>query len=97
MRRNEHIVSVKYEPKGQSGEEVKTGISGAVSQGNALTPEFYDLIYEADPGAENDDYYVTSADFIELHSQIKKDLVRGLVWYAVGLCFFMAGLVLVYV
>lgn len=96
MIRNEHNVSVKDGLSGQSGEEVKTGISSSVLHGNALTPEFYELIYEADPGAKNDDYYVTSADFIGLHSQIKNDLLRGLLWWAFGLCFFMAGLVLVY-
>lgn len=73
MRRNEHIVSVKDEPKGQSGEKIKTGISGSVLQGNALTPEFYELIYEADPGAENDDYYVTSVPFeIVMHAFIAR-------------------------
>ena len=96
MRRNEHIVSVKDEPKGQSGEKIKTGISGSVLQGNALTPEFYELIYEADPGAENDDYYVTSADFIQLHSQIKKNLVRGLLWWAFGVCVVMSGITFAY-
>jgi hypothetical protein len=92
MRRNEQNVSVKDELKGQSSEEFKMGISNSVLHGNALTPEFYELIYDVDPEAENDDYYVTSSDFIGLHTQIKKDLLRALRWWAFGICIVMTGI-----
>jgi len=96
MRRNEHNVAVRSEPTGQLGEEVRESISGAVLQTNALTPEFCELISEADPDAANDDFYVTSPEFVQLHSKIKKDVIRGLLLWAVSLCLFMASLVSVY-
>lgn len=96
MRRNEHNVSVRGQPIGQFGKEVRAGISGAVLQRNALTPEFYELISGADPDAANDDYYVTSPEFVQLHSKIKKDLIRGFLWWAASLCLFMAGLAFIY-
>ena len=72
-------------------------VAECASLGTRLTPEFFELIYDADPEAENDDYYVTSPDFVQLHSQIKKGLVQAWVWCAVTLCFFMSGLVSVYI
>ena len=96
MGRKERNVSARGEPTGEFGEEVMAGTSGAALHGHALTPEFYELISGADPDAANDDYYVTSPDFVQLHSKIKKDLIRGLLLWAVCLCLFMAGLASVY-
>ena len=96
MGRKEHNVSVTGEPTGQSDEEISAGISGAVLQRNPLTPEFYELIFEADPEALNDDYYVTSRDFVQLHSKIKKDLIRGVSWWLLANCLFIAGMVILY-
>ncbi len=96
MRRNQHNVSVRGESASQSGEEVRATIPGAVLQRNTLTPAFYELISKADPDAANDDYYVTSPEFIQLHSKIKKDFIRGLSLWAVALCLFMASLAYVY-
>lgn len=61
-----------------------------------LSPEFYDLISDWDPEAANDNYYVTSADFIELHSGIKTFLIRRLVWWAISVCVGMSVLFFVY-
>ena len=71
-----------------------SNMPGAVLRENALTPEFYELIYSADPEAANDDYYVTSEDFIHLHWQIKKDLIKGVSWWAIGVCATTAFLML---
>jgi hypothetical protein len=65
-------------------------------QKTELTSEFFDLIYESDPEASNDNYYVTSADFVQLHSQIRSDLRRSLFWWAIGLCGVLAGTSFVY-
>lgn len=80
----------------QSDEEIRGGFSELSLQKNALTPEFYELIFDADPNAVNDDYYVTSEDFLQLHFRIKKNLILGLIGWAAGLCLFMAGLAYVY-
>jgi len=56
----------------------------------ALTPEFFDLISEADPHAAKDKYYVASSDFTELHSEIKGGLLRGILIWSVGLTMVLA-------
>ena len=61
-----------------------------------LSSEFFDLIYDLDPEAANDDYYVTSSDFIELHSQIKKFLIRRLLWWATSVGVSMSVLAYVF-
>jgi hypothetical protein len=73
-----------------------TAMFGQVSNENQLSPEFFDVIYEWDSDAANDDYYTTSAEFTELHSQIKKDLIRRMVQWAICTCGGMLGLVLIY-
>ena len=50
-----------------------------------LAPEFFDLIYEADPFAADDIYYVASSEFTELHSDIKSGLLRGVLLWSLGL------------
>ncbi len=67
-----------------------------VSQKHQLSPKFFDLIYDRDPEAANDDYYVTSSDFIELHSQIKRTLIRHVLWLATSVCLGMPVLVFVF-
>lgn len=47
--------------------------------------EFFDLIYDLDPGAANDKYYVTSADFLSQRAQIRKELVKGSLFWAAGI------------
>ena len=61
-----------------------------------LSPEFYDLIRDWDPEAANDEYYVTSSDFIELHSQIKRFLIRRMIWWATSVCLGMSALFIIY-
>ena len=61
-----------------------------------LSPEFFDLIYDWDPEAANDDYYVTSSDFIEIHSQLKRTLIRGVLLWATSVCLGMSALAFVY-
>ena len=75
------------------------GVSGAVElvpQADELSPEFFDLIHSWDPDAANDDYYVTSSDFIELHSQIRKFLIRRMIWWATSVCLGMSILFNIY-
>jgi hypothetical protein len=56
----------------------------ALLRPHRLSPEFFDLVHEWDPEAANDDYYVTSAGFTELHSDIEAQLLRGLLtWVAI--------------
>ena len=62
-----------------------------------LSPEFYDLIYESDSEAENDDYYVRSEDFLELHTKIRKGLIRGLLWWGATLFLVFVGIAYNYV
>ena len=61
-----------------------------------LSPEFYDLIRGWDPEAENDEYYVTSSDFIELHTRIRRFLIRRLIWWATSVCLGMSVLFIIY-
>ena len=56
-----------------------------ISRNCALSPEFFDLIYEADPHAAKDKYYVASSDFTDLHSEIKGGLLRGVLLWSAGL------------
>ena len=96
LRLEKHKFLVKGAPKRRFGQGVMSEAVEPVSQENRLSPEFCDLIYEWDPEAANDDYYVTSSDFIQLHSQIKKDLIRGLLWWATIVCLAMSGLAFVF-
>ena len=96
MRRNLDSVAPSSEPVGPSGEESEISVPSSDVQQNALTPEFYYLISTADPDAANDDYYVTDPEFVELHSKMKKDVIRGLVLWLVGHCVFIAGLAFIY-
>jgi hypothetical protein len=68
---------------------------GAVP-GGGLSPEFCALIYDTDAQAINDDYYVTSADFLELRSSIRRGLARGLLAWGIGLLMAVAALGFVY-
>ena len=61
-----------------------------------LSPEFFDLIYDWDPAASNDDYYVTSPDFIEIHDQLKRTLIRGVLLWATSVCLGMSALAFIY-
>ena len=56
-----------------------------------LSPEFFDLIYEADPHAADDDYYVASTEFTELHSEIKGGLLQGVLLWSAGLAVVLAA------
>ena len=58
-----------------------------------LTPEFCHLVYDADPDASNDNYYVTSEDFLELHSKIRRDLLLGVVGWAVALLLVVGAMI----
>mgnify|MGYP001549833488 CR=1 FL=1 len=96
MRRNLDGVSASNELLDPLDEDSESALSGAESQQNALTPEFYYLISTADPDAANDDYYVTDPEFVQLHSKMKKDVFRGLMLWLVGHGVFMAGLAFIY-
>jgi hypothetical protein len=63
-----------------------SGTNGRPTRTRAPEAEFFDLIYELDPGAANDDYYVTSADFLALQSELRSKLIRGLFQWAACLC-----------
>lgn len=68
----------------------------SVQHVDELSPEFLDLISGWDPGAANDPYYVTSADFIDLHARIKKYLIRRMIWWATSVILGMSLLFFVY-
>ena len=93
MRRGKQEFSLKDEPTRPPRQDVA---AEPVWQGNRLSPEFCELIYEWDPEAANDSYSVTSADFGQLHSQIKKDLLRGVLLWAISLSISTAGLILIF-
>ena len=96
MRRNLDSVPASNEPVLHRDEESEIAAPGSDVQQNALTPEFYYLISTADPHAANDDYYVTDPEFVQLHSKMKKDVIRGLVLWLVGHTVFMGGLAFIY-
>lgn len=78
---------------------MQDGVSGAVEtvpHADQLSPEFFDLISDWDPDAANDNYYVTSSDFIELHSQLRKFLIRRMIWWATSVCLGMSVLFFIY-
>lgn len=96
MKLNQRNESMKGNPKRGLGHGVTVAVVGSVSSKNSLSPEFFGLICEWDPKAVNDDYYVRSCDFVELHSRIKRELIRDLLFWAVALCIGMAGLTLAF-
>ena len=67
-----------------------------VLQKDQLSPEFFGLIHDWDPEASNDDYYVTSSDFIEIHSQLNRTLIRGVLFWATNVCLGMSALAFFY-
>lgn len=78
---------------------MQDGASEAVElapRGDHLSPEFFDLISDWDPDAANDDYYVTSADFIEIHDQLKTFLIRRMIWWAASVFGGMSLLFIIY-
>ena len=80
MRKNQKnlaLESVSDEPWSRGD-----GIRG--SKGG-LSTEFFELIFDADEDASNDDYYVTSADFIEFHTRIRRNLLDAIILWLVGL------------
>ena len=92
--KNKH--PAKQVPRSRAAQNAESGTAEAAQHGDQLSPEFFDLICDWDPDAVNDDYYVTSSDFIELHSGIKKFLIRRVVWWAVSVCLGMSILAYVY-
>lgn len=88
--------STREDVKRGLGHGVTAAVVESASSENRLSPEFFDLIYEWDPKAVNDEYYVTSSDFIELHSQIRTRLIRGVLLWALALCLGMASLAIVF-
>ena len=87
----------KRAPEGEPKQPSDHGAATeAVGQGKRLTPEFCELVYEWDPEAANDSYYVTSADFVQLHSEIKRGLLRGVLWWAIIVCAATAAVVFVF-
>ncbi len=73
-----------------------SGAAATVLSKDQLCPEFFDLIYDWDPEASNDDYYVTSSDFIEIHDQLKRTLIRGVLLWATSVCLGMSALAFIY-
>ena len=96
MKPEKYNLLVKDVPEFRSGQSPISEAVEPVTQAHRLSPEFFDRIYDWDPGAANDDYYVTSPDFIELHSQIKRTLIRGVIWWATSVCLGMPVLVFVF-
>jgi len=91
-----HNLLAKQAPQSRT---MQDGVSGAVEtvpHADQLSPEFFDLISDWDPDAANDNYYVTSSDFIELHSQLRKFLIRRMIWWATSVCLGMSVLFFIY-
>lgn len=66
-------------------QEIVAGHARSHKGRKELSQEFCELVRGADEHASNDDYYVTSADFIELHSRIRGGLLYGLLLWTTGL------------
>ena len=64
------------------------------TQNRALSPEFFDLISEADPHADGDEFYVASPDFTDLHSEIRGGLLRGVLIWSAGLTIVVAAVII---
>lgn len=58
--------------------------------------DLLELVDPAEPGAANDDHYVTSSEPVELYDSVTMGLIRGLLWWAffVGIGFAAFALVL---
>jgi hypothetical protein len=96
MRPEKHNFSLEGELNRPLDNESRASVNKIVLPENRLSENFFELIYALDPEAKNDDYYVTSADFIELHSWIKAYLVRRMIWWAVSVCLGMSALAYLY-
>ena len=96
MRLGKHKLLAKQVPRSRTLQDGESGAVDPVLHTDQLSPKFFDLIGDWDPGAANDNYYVTSSDFIELHSQIKKFLIRRIIWWATSVCLGMSVLFFVY-
>ena len=83
-------------PPSRTSPDGVSGTAELVPQADELSPEFFDLIHDWDPDAANDNYYVTSSDFIELHSQLRKFLIRRMIWWATSVCLGMSILFYIY-
>lgn len=84
MARAKLVSPARVGSKQQPGVSVRRDPAPSPHRPRELTPEFCALIYDADSGASNDDYYVTSADFLELHSGIRRGLFLGLLTWGIG-------------
>ena len=88
-----HAVQSAAQSTRRTSQNVKTGGYSSFPESKELTPEFYDLVYSVDSAAANDNYYVTSGDFLELHSQLRKELLSGIFWWSCGLCLLLISAV----
>ena len=96
MGSKKHRLLVKQVPRSRLAQNAVSGADELVLPENQLSPEFFDLIFDWDPEAANDEYYVTSSNFIELHSEIKKFLLRRVLWWAISVCVGMSVLAIVF-
>lgn len=60
------------------------------------SPEFFNLIYDWDPNATDDEYYATSEEFLELHSRIKDFLIQRLMWWTASVATAVVGLSIIF-
>ncbi len=67
-------------------------LSLPLTDDDRLSSEFFSLIYDLDPEAANDPYYVTSKDFVDLHARIKKRLIIGVLSWVGLVALFIAYL-----
>ena len=92
----------KRKPLARQAQEFRTGQDGvaeateAVSHADQLSPEFLDVIRDWDPGAANDRHYVTSSDFIEFQSRMRKYVIRRLILWVTSAVLGMSVLWFVY-
>lgn len=96
MKAEKHNHLVKDAPEFRSRQSPMSEAGEPVTQAHQLSPQFLALIYDWDPGAANDYYYVKSSDFIEIHSRLRRTLIRGLLFWAASVCLGMSALAFVY-
>lgn len=96
MRFSKNKPVAKHENRRRTVQLGVSAAADAVLDADRLSPEFFELIHDWDPEAANDEYYVTSSDFIELHSQIRKFLIRRMIMWSASVLVGMSGLIFVY-
>ena len=96
MRLGKRELLAEQVPRSRTLRDGESRAVDPVLHTDQLCPEFLDLISDWDPDAANDNYYVTSSDFIELHSQIKRFLIRRIIWWATSVCLGMSVLLFLY-